>query len=238
MTELQRQYEKQITELAEASVRVAELGFVASQGGNLSYRVSEDVVLITPTKVAKRRVTFDDVCIIRLNGEVLYAKEGRRPTGETPMHTHIFEKRPDVCALVHAHPPVLTGFAIAHSDLLAKPLLPEPALELGPVLRAAYAEPLTDKLALEMDAVIERTNAVLMENHGVIVLSSEGIERAADLLEMLEAMAQSVCVAMQLGKVEFISEEELKNLNNVCRVRNIPYPGKPGVFHSLLDAYR
>jgi ribulose-5-phosphate 4-epimerase/fuculose-1-phosphate aldolase len=237
MTELQRKYEKQIAALSAASIRCSELGFVASQGGNLSARVADDVVLITPTKLAKRRVLFDDVCIIRMNGEVLYAAEGRRPTGEVPMHTHIYEKRPDIRALVHAHPPVLTGFAIAHSDLLSKPLLPEPVLELGPVLRAPYAEPLTDRLAANMDTVIDRANAILMDNHGVIVMSYEDIERALDLLEMLEAMAASVATAVALGHVEFISDEELANLDNVSRVRAQPCPGKPGVFSSLTEAY-
>lgn len=237
MHELQKEYQNQIEELVETSVRLSDLGYVASHGGNLSYRVEDDVVLITPTKVAKRRVDFDSICIIRMNGEVLYAKDGLKPTGETPLHTHVFEKRPDIKAMVHAHPPILTGFAIAHSDLLSEAILPEPVLELGPVLSTPYEEPLTDKLANAIDQVIDKTNAFLMKNHGVTVLSYEGVERALDLLEMLEAMANSVLVAQQLGNVEYIPTGEIKNLDNVCKTRNLPYPGKPGVFDSLVKAY-
>ena len=238
MHKLQKKYKKQIEELTEASIRASKLGYVASHGGNLSYRVDDDVVLITPTKVAKRRVDFDSVCIIRMNGEVLYAKEGQKPTGETPLHTHVFDMRHDIKAIVHAHPPVLTGFAIAHNDELSKAILPEPILELGPVLSTPYKEPLTDKLANAIDKVIDKTNVFLMENHGVSVMSYEGIERALDLLEMLEGMAQSVLVAKQLGNIEYISKEEVKNLDTVCKTRSLPYPGKPGEFDSLVKAYK
>ena len=75
MHKLQQQYQEQIQELVDACVRVAELG-VTSHGGNLSYRVDGSVVLITPTKVAKRKIKFDDVCIIDMDGNVLFAKEG------------------------------------------------------------------------------------------------------------------------------------------------------------------
>ena len=238
MHKLQKRFKKEITELAEASKRLSELGYVASHGGNLSYRVDKDIVLITPTKVAKRHVDFNSVCIINMAGDALYMKEGLKPTGETPLHTHVFEMRPDIKSIVHAHPPVLTGFAIAHSNELSKPILPEPIIELGPVLSTPYEEPLTDKLANAIDKVIDKTNAFLMENHGVTVLSYEGIERCLDLLEMLEGMAASIVVAKQLGQVAYIDEKEIKNLDSVCKTRSLPYPGKPGVFNSLVDAYK
>src|SRR5690554_5252187 len=185
MHELQQQYTNEISELALASVRLAELGYVTSHGGNLSYRVGENIILITPTKVAKRKVTFDDVCIIDMEGNVLYAKEGRKPTGETPFHLRIFSQRPDVTGIVHAHPPVMTGFAIANTDLLAKPTLPEPIIEVGPMLTVPYEEPLTDALAEAFDDKLPYANAFLMKNHGAIVVSSEGVERALEFFEMM-----------------------------------------------------
>ena len=160
-------YKNEIEMMVRASNRLAELGYVASHGGNLSMRVADDVILITPTKVAKRSIVFDDICAVRMDGETVFAMEGRKPTGETPMHTHIFRKRPDVKSVIHCHAPVLTGFSIAHSDLLEYAVLPEPVLELGPVLSIPYEEPLTQRLADAMDAVIDKTNAFLMQNHGV-----------------------------------------------------------------------
>lgn len=237
MHQLQKRYEQAILELAEASVRLADLGYVASHGGNLSYRVDDNVILITPTKVAKRKIQFEDICIIDYAGNVLHCADGRKPTGETPMHTHVFKMRPDINAMVHAHPPWLTGYAIAHSDLLRLPLLPEPVLELGPVLSCTYEEPLTDKLAQVIDSVIMNTNAFLMENHGATVLSYEGIERALDLLEMAECMAQSVCFAKLLGDIHTIPEAELLNLDNVIKKRGMSFPGMAGFCNSLSEIF-
>lgn len=237
MHELQKHYEDSIAELAECCVRTAELGYVTSHGGNLSYRVDTDTVLITPTKVPKRRITFDDICVINLNGDVLYASEGRRPTGETPFHIRIFQKRPDLKGLIHAHPPVLTGFAMADTDLLEKPLLPEPIIEVGPMVPVPYAEPLSDELAEAFDDAIEVSNAFLMENHGVMVTSPDGIERALDFLEMYEAAAKSIVVSEVLGGTKVLSQEDVQNLNRTMNTRGLPMPGRPGRVSSLVQLY-
>jgi len=92
---------------------------------------------------------------------------------KTPFHLRIFSQRPDVTGIVHAHPPVMTGFAIANTDLLAKPTLPEPIIEVGPMLTVPYEEPLTDALAEAFDDKLPYANAFLMKNHGAIVVSSE-----------------------------------------------------------------
>jgi len=238
MHNLQEKYKEQITELSEASNRLAELGYVTSHGGNLSYRVDNDVILITPTKVPKANVMFDDVCIINFKGETLYASPGRKPTGETPFHTDILTKRDDLNALVHAHPPNATGLAIAHNDLLAKPLLPEPVTEVGPVLSIPYIEPLTQELADAFEKVIFKTNAVLMQNHGIVLGSYEGIGRAIELLEMTEATAWSAYMAHMLGNVNELTYEDVKNLDNIMKTRNLPLPGGPkGNNKSLTDIY-
>jgi len=237
MHPLQKKYQAQIEELAKASTRLGELGYVASQGGNLSYRVEDDIVLITPTKVPKINIRFEDIVIIDMQGRVLFAEEGRRPTGETPMHTHIFGKRPDIRGLIHAHPPILTGFAIAGCDYLERPLLPEAVIEVGPVMSVRYEEPISDKLAKAFDEVIDCSNAFLMKNHGVILLSYEGVSRALELLEMVEAMAASVLIAHLLGRVNSIPDEEISNLENTMQTRGLAMPGKPGVKRSLKEIY-
>ena len=237
MNELQKKYRNEIEDMVEACVRLGELGYVTSQGGNLSCRVDENTVLITPTKVAKRKITFDDIVILNLRGEVLFAANGRRPTGETPFHLNILKKRSDIKGIVHAHPPVLTGFALTDSDILSRPLLPEPVIEVGPVVRVRYEEPISDKLASAFDDVVESANAFLMENHGVLVCSNEGAGRALELLEMLEAMAYSVFVGSVIGKVNEIPAEEVGNLEKTMKTRNLAMPGKPGVVKNLTDMY-
>jgi len=238
MHEIQVKYQKQIEELVEACGRVSSLGYVTSHGGNLSYRVAEDIVLITPTKVEKRNVKFEDVCAIDMQGKVLYAAPGRKPTGEWPFHVRIFQKRPDVRGIVHAHPPMLTGFAIANSDLLSLPTLPEPILEVGRMLMVPYAEPLSDELAEMFDEYIVRSNGFLMQNHGALMVSTDSVLRAQDFMEMMEAAAQSVLVAKLLGNVGVIPEKEIANLDRVMQTRNLPIPGIPGRIQSLTELFK
>lgn len=238
MTSFQQKYQAQIQELADAANRLAQAGFVTSQGGNLSLRADENVVLITPTKVAKLDITFEDICAVDLDGKVLYAKEGRKPTGEWPFHTRIMRNRPDVKGIVHAHPPVLTGFAIAGGDWLQRAYLPEPVTEVGPMIMVPYAVPLSDKLAENFDAVINLSNGFLMENHGAIMVSPEGVGRALELLEMMEAQGKSVLVAQMLGNPKTLPAKDVEELESVLRIRNIPMPGLPGVVKTLTDIFK
>ena len=238
MHPFQQQYHNQINELVKAANRLAEIGFVTSQGGNLSMRVAEDVLLITPTKVAKMAITFEDICAVDMQGHVLYAKEGRKPTGEWPFHVRIMNKRPDVMGIVHAHPPILTGYAIAGGDLLQRAFLPEPVIEVGPMIMVPYAEPLSDQLAENFDSVIDQSNGFLMENHGAVMISPEGIWRALELLEMMEAAGKSMLVAQMLGNLKTIPTADVKNLENVIKIRNMPMPGLPGAVSSLTDIFK
>jgi L-fuculose-phosphate aldolase len=237
MPNIRKQYRDEIEQLAAASRRLGELGYVTSHGGNLSYRVAQEVVVITPTQVVKRTMRAEDIVVVDTEGNVLDAAEGRRPTGETPMHMHMFQMRPDLNAFVHAHPPILTGFSMSDPSVLARPLLPEPAIEVGPILALPYAEPVSEALARSFDQAAAGSNAWLMRNHGVMIGSSEGVQRALDLLEMCEAMAMSAHVAMGAGTLNEIPREEVANLENTIASRNMPRPGDPREIDSLLDLF-
>lgn len=237
MHELQEKYRIPILKLAKASQRIAEQGFVTSQGGNLSYRVDEDVVLITPTKVPKAEVQFEDVVILNMKGEILFASEGRKPTGESIFHLDILNQRPDLKGLVHAHPPAITALALAHSELLSRPLLPEPIIEVGPVLNVPYEEPLSQELSDAFKPVLMKSNAFLMLNHGFLIGSSTSVLRAAELLEMIEATAQSVILAKQVGAIKELTKEDVSKLDRTLKTRGLPMPGAPGINNSLSDLY-
>ncbi len=235
MNDLQAKYSHQIERMVKACHRVAELGFVQSQGGNLSERVAEDVVLITPTKVYKGDVRFDDICIVTMGGETLYAPAGGKPTGELPFHLQILRKRPDLRAVVHAHPAILTGFAINGGDWLQRPYLPEPVLEVGPMIMVPYAEPLSDELAHQFELVVHKSNGFLMESHGALMTSVENVYRALELLEMMESQAKSLLVAHMLGGARVLPREDVENLNRTLQTRNQTMPGAPGYAASLAD---
>lgn len=237
MHELQEKYADLIRELAEASAKCGRLGFVASHGGNLSMNTGTGVILITPTKVAKEEIRFEDIVLVDPEGHVLYAAKDRKPTGETPMHTFIYKRRPDLRSIVHAHPPILTGFAIAGDPILERPLLPEPCIELGPILSIPYAEPVSQTLAECFESVLPLSNAWLMKNHGITVGSDQGASRTLGLLQMAEAMAQSVVTARACGKVNEIPREEVENLERVLTGRGLPCPGDPRRKHTLSSLY-
>jgi len=234
---IQKKYEKEINELIQASIHIAQKGYVTSHGGNLSYRIDAQTVLITPTKVPKIDLTFDDIVIINYDGEIMLSANGHKPTGETPIHLNLLKKRPDIKALVHAHPPILTGFSLLDEEYLARPVLPEPIIELGPVTYIPYAEPLSDELAAAFDQTLNLSNAFLMRNHGVMVCSPVGVGRAVELLEMLECMAHSVFVAASLGSLNNIAMNEVDKLERTIRTRDLPMPGAPGTIKNLSDAY-
>ncbi|MDD3153753.1 MAG: class II aldolase/adducin family protein [Victivallaceae bacterium] len=238
MHELQAQYQHEIEQLACVSAQCGHLGFVTSHGGNLSSRTDGNVILITPTKVPKSEIVFEDIVIVDPSGKILYADAKRKPTGETPMHTTLYRKRPDLTGLIHAHPPILTGFAMTSSNLLARPLLPEPILELGAILSVDYAEPVSEALAQSFAPVVYRSNAWLMRNHGITIGSPAGPKRALELLQMAEAMAKSICTAYLIGgAVQEIPESEVRNLEKVLSARDLPFPGGPNGEKSLTGLF-
>lgn len=225
MNELQKKYEREITEIVDACRRCAELEYVTSSGGNLSVRAEKGVILITPTKTPKRKMQFEDICIIDEEGNEIFFPEGKKPTGETPFHVRIMKNRPDIKAIVHAHPPIITGFAIARSQELSKAILPEPVIEVGPMLNVKYAAPLSEELSMAFDEVIHKSNGFVMENHGALVCSENSITEAVDHLEMYEAMAKSIVVSKVLGNTAVLNAEDVEQLQGVADVRSLSRPG-------------
>lgn len=236
MNELQKKYEREILEIVDACRRCSELEYVTSSGGNLSVRAQEGVILITPTKTPKRKMQFEDICIIDEDGNEIFFPEGKKPTGETPFHIRIMKNRPDIKAIVHAHPPIITGFAIARSQELSKAILPEPVIEVGPMLNVKYAAPLSEELSREFDEVIHKSNGFVMENHGALVCSGNSITEAVDHLEMYEAMAKSIVVSKVLGNTAVLNAEDVEQLQNVADIRSLSRPGGDNL-KSLVEIY-
>ncbi len=237
MNKLQKKFTKEIEEVVYVCHRLHKLQYVSSHGGNLSFNIDNNHFLITPTKVPKGNIEFDDILIINLDGEVLFAGNDRKPTGEAFMYLRFFKKRPDLRGLIHAHPPILTGFALSDDKILERPLLPETIIEVGPILPVKYTKPVSLELAKAFDEVIDKSNAFLMKNHGVMIGNSLGPGRALELLEMIELQAHSVLVARMLGKVIEIPELEILNLQKVLESRNLTIPGNPLKIKSLSQLF-
>lgn len=237
MDSLQKRFEAEIREMVEVCHALAAREYATSHGGNVSWRVGPDEVLITPTKVNKGKIEFDDIVIVGMERGTKFVAPGRKPTGEVPIHLGLLRKRPDIASVIHAHPPWMTALALSRPELLAKPYLPEPIVEVGPVAVADYAQPLTEELARTFDPVIFRHNAFLMRNHGALMLCAEGAGRCFELLEMMETVAKSVAIAEMLGGAKLLNRNQVQGLNETMRTRNLRLPGAPGQVKDLADLF-
>ena len=144
---------------------------------------------------------------------------------------------PDVKGIIHAHPPILTGFAITGSDLMQRAYLPEPVIEVGPMIMVPYALPLSDELAMQFDACIARSNGFLMESHGCVMVSPDGLKRCLEMMEMMEAQGKSMVVAKIMGGLRSMDSAHVDELEQVLKARNLPMPGLPGAVEKLSDIF-
>lgn len=223
-------------ELVNASKKLAHLGYVASKGGNLSLRI-EDGFLITPKGHSKRDITKRNIVVMDLQGRVLSAAKSILPSSEASTHLRILKKRPDIKGIIHAHPPILTGFSFTDLDILSRPIHPEMIIEIGSVASTPYTEPSSEKLADSLEPVLMKTNTFLLKNHGIVICSLIGVNHALELLEMLESMAYAILVGLRVGKINEIPKEEIDKLDEIMRERNLPIPGAPGVIKHLRDFF-
>ncbi len=201
----ERQYREDIIRVCRL---VYEKGWVAMNDGNISIRLDEKRILCTPTAISKGFVNAEDLIICDNGGCKL---EGTRErTSEIAMHTTIYALRPDVRAVVHAHPPVATGFATA-GRALDKALLPEVVIQLGAVPLATYGLPGTPALTDGMIPLIPNYDALLLQNHGCTSYGKD-VWDAFFKMEMVEHFARITLVGELLGGAKPLPRIEVKKL--------------------------
>jgi L-fuculose-phosphate aldolase len=201
--------------LKDAIVRYGKMlyeqGYVAATDGNISVRLDEHRVLVTPTCICKGGMNSDDLVVVDMNGRKL---EGWRDvSSELAMHLLIYRMRPDICGIVHAHPPTATGFAAA-GIALDQPLVSEVILTLGKVPLAPYACPGTPDLSDSLRPLIPDHNAILMANHGVVTYADD-LDRAYMNMETVEHFAKITLVTRTLGQQNVLVAEEVKKLEKI-----------------------
>lgn len=202
-------YRAQIEELVHASRLIGQRGLTSSVGGNLSFRVSEEHILVTPTNVPKSNMQPEYICILDYAGNPVDVNEGFAPTSETPFHTMIIRERADVVSSVHAHCKVLSAFAITEKRWLELPIFPEPMMEIGPIVTVPYVAPSSTKFAEEIKKYIHRSNGFLLQNHGALAVSSVSPTDAVEKLYMMECVADSIYMAINMGAPLTLSHEEV-----------------------------
>src|SRR2546430_7935363 len=185
-----------------------ENGFVAATDGNLSVRLDETHLLVTPTCISKGRMRAPDMVIVDMDGRRLAGK--RRVSSEIGMHLLIYRLRPDVHAVVHAHPPTATGFAASGMDL-NRPLVCEVVVGLGGIPLARYGTPGTPERAEPLEPLVPAHDAILMANHGVVTYGSN-LENAFMKMETVEHFAHIALVTHLLGRAQPLGEKDVEKL--------------------------
>jgi L-fuculose-phosphate aldolase len=185
-----------------------ERSFVAAMDGNLSVRLKENRILVTPTCVSKGAMRAADMVIVDIEGKRVSGQ--RNVTSEIGMHLQIYKMRQDVKAIVHAHPPTATGFAAAGIPL-TEPLVCEVVMGLGCIPLARYGTPGTSELARTLEPFIPSYDAILMSNHGVVTYG-DTLEHAYMKMETVEHFAKIALVTHMLGRQQPLKQVEIEKL--------------------------
>jgi L-fuculose-phosphate aldolase len=193
--------------------RLYDRGLIAGPDGNVSVRIADDRILVTPSGASKVELAPGDIVEISLHGVAL---EGSgRPSSEVAVHLRMYARRLDVRAVVHAHPPTATAFAVAGESLPAD-VLPELICQVGRVPLVPYATPGTAELADRFEPFIAGHDAFLMANHGAVTVGPE-LRVAHQRMESLEHAAQILLSARMLGRVQSLSAADVRRLVEASR---------------------
>jgi L-fuculose-phosphate aldolase len=199
--------------LKQAIVRVArrldQKGILTSTDGNLSALLDDGGTLITPSGCCKGELEPEQIVRLFRDG----SPRAGRPSSEIALHRMIYTRRPDVRAIIHAHPPYATAYAVAGIPL-DQPILSEAILTLGRVPVASYALPTAEELARSVEPFVTSHDAVLMRFHGAVCFSP-GIEQAGYLMETLEHVARIDFIRRALGSNELIPASEVARLEEL-----------------------
>ena len=210
-------------EICEVGHKLWTKGFVAANDGNISVKISENEYYCTPTGVSKGDLTPDMIIKVDKDGKKLECK--LNPSSEIKMHMRVYRERPDVTAVVHAHPPVATAFTVADIDL-DQYILPEAVLTIGDVPTCDYGTPSTMEIPDSLDPYIQNHDAFLLRNHGALTVGCN-LQKAFFVMEEVEFNAVICKHAMDLGAVHEISSDQLKKLMDLRKKMNLPgrHPG-------------
>ena len=207
-------------DIVEIGRRMYARGYTASNDGNISVRLGTDRLLMTPKSVCKGFMTPDMMCVTDADGRKIQGD--RDPSSEMLMHLEVYRQRPDARAVVHAHPPTATGFAVAGIPL-DRAVLAEVVTTLGSVPIAEYATPSTSELPEAVRKYIKAHDGMLLANHGALTVGAD-LFSAYYKMETIEHFAQISLVARLLGGENLISREEVLRLQQLRGTYGIQAP--------------
>ena len=207
-------------EICEIGDRLYKKGFAAANDGNISYRLSENEVLCTPTLICKGFMKPEDLCIVDMEGNQIAGQ--RQRTSEVKLHLAIMKARPDIRAVVHCHPPHATAFGVAREPV-PQCVLPEVEIFIGNVAIAPYAIPGGQEFAATVLPFVHKTNVIILANHGTVSYD-ETVEKAYWWTEILDAYCRILMLSRSLGRVHYFTEPEAQALLQLKQVWGLKDP--------------
>jgi len=207
-------------EIVEAGRRLYARAYVASNDGNISARLDDKRLLTTPKSVSKGFMTPDMMVVVDYDGKKVAGD--RDPSSELPMHLEIYRNRADVNAVVHAHPPTATGFAVAGIPL-TRAVLAEVVTTLGSIPIAEYGTPSTAELPEAVRKYIKAHDGLLLANHGAVTCCRT-VMTAYYKMETIEHFAKISLVARLLGREHLFSRDEVERLQGLRGMYGIAAP--------------
>jgi len=199
-------------ELVRFSKLLYDRGYMVASDGNLSVKIGENEILITPSGLSKGFLRTQDIIKIDFEGRCM--RRDLKPSSEYKLHVEAYKKRSDIKACIHTHPPYATAFAVSHKSL--EPLLSEAVLADGFIPVAEYGAPSTEELAKSIDKFIESHNSILLANHGIFTVG-KNLEEAYYRTERVEFLAKVTFISTLLGGAKRLSEEEIKRLESLLK---------------------
>src|SRR4029450_271739 len=207
-------------DIVEIGRRMYARGYTASNDGNISVRLDAGRLLMTPRSVCKGFMDPQMMCITDLEGKKLAGE--RDASSEIQLHVEVYRQRPDITAVVHAHPPIATAFAVAGIPL-DRAVLAEVVTTLGSVPIAEYATPSTKELPEAVRKYVKAHDGMLLANHGALTLGSD-VFAAYYKMETIEHFAKISLVARLLGGERLLSRQEVDRLQGLRGMYGIASP--------------
>jgi len=216
-------YDQTRRAICEIGHRLWVKDFCAGNGGNISVRVAPNEVLCTPTLISKGFMNPEDLCVVDLTGRQV--EGARQCTSEVLLHLGVYQARPEIQAVVHAHPPHLTAFSVT-GRTIPMGMVPEMEIFVGPVPIVDYAQPGTKELADSILSHVNTATTVVLGNHGAVSWSKT-LEDACFKMEIAEAYCHMLTIAWQIGEPVPIAENQLRHLLEIKQRMGLADDPKP-----------
>ena len=198
-------------DMLKVGTRLAEKGLLVGKGGNYSVRIGEDRILLTASGFCKSEISEEQISLVDMEGNLL---EGLKPAADIRMHLEVYRSMPEIRAIVHSHPPIMTGFAMSNYTF-EDFCMPEAMLDIGGIEVTDFAVPTTIEVPQVVHKCIKKNpdvRALILKGHGVLCLSSVDVMDACYKLECLEAVGQAILVTDALGGAYQMTPREIEGV--------------------------